>query len=315
MERDDEATTRQVTRNPVEFPGGGGLVLRGEMWAPDADPPFPCVVIPTAQTGGEDGPAWILAERLASKGIAVLTYVVRGFAESLSGTPFDQDIEMELRDHRDAITFAIDQSDIDSSRIGFQGTGLRGGEAIVIGATDRRTKCIVAQVPQISGSAMAKRLLTPDGLADLRLRFNADRVNILHGEEPLALPNHVPEAKSEGGAKPLSYIEGKGYEHFSEMNRKRKGPEPKMMTLRSRERFYDFEPGFFVSLVSPTPLLMIVPENDELLGGDLQLKAFAEALEPKKLVMTPGDHFDVYFGPGFERATDATINWFTKWLL
>jgi len=42
---------------------------------------------------------------------------------------------------------------------------------------------------------------------------------------------------------------------------------------------------------------------------DLALKAHERALEPKRLVMIKGGHFDPYLG-GFETASRAAIDWF-----
>jgi len=47
---------------------------------------------------------------------------------------------------------------------------------------------------------------------------------------------------------------------------------------------------------SPTPLLMLVAEHDHIAVTDVALKAYANALEPKRLVMLKGGHFDPYVG-------------------
>ena len=55
-----------------------------------------------------------------------------------------------------------------------------------------------------------------------------------------------------------------------------------------------YEPGQWVSRVSPTPLLMIIGLNDTITLADTGLAAYERALQPKKLVTIPGGHFDAY---------------------
>jgi fermentation-respiration switch protein FrsA (DUF1100 family) len=70
-----------------------------------------------------------------------------------------------------------------------------------------------------------------------------------------------------------------------------------------------YEPGNWISRVSPTPLLMVVAQNDRLTVTDLALAAYEHALEPKRLVLIPGGHFDPYLD-GFPQAETAATAWF-----
>ncbi len=74
-----------------------------------------------------------------------------------------------------------------------------------------------------------------------------------------------------------------------------------------------YEPGTWVDRVSPTPLLMVVGLEDTITLTDLQLRAFETALEPKRLVMIPGDHFAPYITE-FETASTAALAWFDTYL-
>ncbi|MBB5404459.1 hypothetical protein HDG41_006555 [Paraburkholderia sp. JPY162] len=55
-----------------------------------------------------------------------------------------------------------------------------------------------------------------------------------------------------------------------------------------------YEPGVWVSRVSPTPLLVVVTLSDAITVTDLALTACKQALQPKRLVTIPGGHFDPY---------------------
>ena len=69
------------------------------------------------------------------------------------------------------------------------------------------------------------------------------------------------------------------------------------VTLRSLELFQGYEPGDYLKLISPTPLLMVVAPNDRLVRRRAGRAAYETAAEPKKLVLVPGGHFDAYVGP------------------
>jgi hypothetical protein len=47
-----------------------------------------------------------------------------------------------------------------------------------------------------------------------------------------------------------------------------------------------YNPAANIQLISPTPLLMVVAENDHVTPTDLALTAYERALEAKKLVIT-----------------------------
>src|SRR3954470_14130552 len=55
-----------------------------------------------------------------------------------------------------------------------------------------------------------------------------------------------------------------------------------------------YEPGAWVPRISPTPLLMIVASHDTIMLTDLALASYEQALEPKRLELIPGGHFDPY---------------------
>lgn len=87
------------------------------------------------------------------------------------------------------------------------------------------------------------------------------------------------------------------------------------VTLRSMELVFGYEPALLIERVSPTPMLMIVGEIDMVCPPDLQLGAYARAREPKRLLMVPASHFDVYRpGPAFDRAADAAAEFFAEHL-
>jgi fermentation-respiration switch protein FrsA (DUF1100 family) len=64
----------------------------------------------------------------------------------------------------------------------------------------------------------------------------------------------------------------------------------------------------YIHRISPTPMLMIVSDSDVTTQTNVQLEAFAKALQPKKLKILKGaGHFDPYFGDTFEEGVEAQI--------
>ena len=55
--------------------------------------------------------------------------------------------------------------EVDADRIGVWGSSYSGGHVLVLGAIDRRVKCVVWQVPLISGYRNARRMIRADFIA------------------------------------------------------------------------------------------------------------------------------------------------------
>jgi uncharacterized protein len=60
---------------------------------------------------------------------------------------------------------------------------------------------------------------------------------------------------------------------------------------------------------------MVVAAKDHLTPADMALEAYTRALEPKRLELLPGGHFEAYVDPGFEQASGAATAWFVAHLI
>lgn len=237
-----------------------------------------------------------------------IVYDHRNFGAS-DGTPRQEiDPVQQMRDYRHAITFAMSLSSVNPDKIGVWGTSLSGGHALVVGAIDRRVKCIVAQVPTISGSANAMRRTRSDLMAASRARFDADRERRFKGEPPATMPLVAEDTQTacfSGGADAWAF-----FQESLKVAPHRKNE----ITFRSAEMAREYEPGSYVARISPTPLLMIVGSRDTLTATDLALEAYSRALEPKKLVLFDGGHYDPYVNL-FEVSSTAARDWFVAHLI
>ena len=125
-----------------------------------------------------------LAEAFAAGGLGALVFDNRNFGAS-DGEPRQEiDPWAQVRDYRHAITYAQTRPEVAGDRIGVWGTSYSGGHVLVLGAIDKRVRCVVAQVPLVSGFRNIQRLVRQDFLAPNRAAFDQDRAARYRGDRP-----------------------------------------------------------------------------------------------------------------------------------
>jgi fermentation-respiration switch protein FrsA (DUF1100 family) len=85
------------------------------------------------------------------------------------------------------------------------------------------------------------------------------------------------------------------------------------VTVRSLEARHEYCPSAHIHYISPTPLLMIMAEDDVLTPPDLALEAFEKARQPKELTIVPVGHYDGYAGKAFERNAGRQVEFLRKY--
>jgi uncharacterized protein len=296
-------------RQDIEF-DAEGTTLRGWLYTPDAgDPPHPIVVMAHGYSAVKEMYLDRFAGAFAGVGLASLVFDNRCFGAS-DGEPRQEiDPWAQVRDYRHAVTHARTRPEIDRERVGIWGSSYSGGHVLVVGAIDRRVRCVVAQVPLISGWRLAQRLIRADLIAPTREQFDADREARFAGQPPAMLA-----VVSDDPAVPCGLPTADSYQWFTETGRTRAPAWRNETTLRTVEMFTEYEPGVYIDRIAPTPLLMVVAARDHLTVVDQALEAYQRALEPKALELLPGGHFEAYTGSGFDQASAAASAWFTRHL-
>jgi len=296
------------TREDVAF-DADGVTLRGWLYLPSAaEGPVPAVVMAHGWSAVKEMYLDKYGEIIADAGIAALVYDNRNFGDS-DGMPRQEiDPWAQVRDYQHAISYVRSRDEIDPERIGIFGSSYSGGHVLVVGAIDPRVKAVVSQVPATHLFKAFQRNVREDVWELLMQSLVGDREARYAGEEPGMLP-----VVNEDPAGPATLPQPESYRWF--MQAAERAPNWKNeVTMQSLAMALSYEPWVFVKRISPTPLLMLVAANDNLVPTDLALETYEMALEPKELIITPGDHFLAYV-ENFDTTGPATRDWFVEHLL
>ncbi len=285
-----------------------GTVLRGWLYLPErSSGRVPGVVMAHGFTAVKEMYLDRYAEVFAAAGLGVLVFDHRNFGASDGEPRGEIDPWAQVRDYRHAITFARTLPEIDPPRVGIWGTSYSGGHVLVVGALDRRVRCVVSQVPAISGYQASLRRVPAPQVPALLAAFTEDRERRFRGVPPVMRPVLPREP---GGPAVFS---GEDAIAFFRTAAARAPGWRDEITLRSVEMAREYEPAVYIPRVSPTPLLMIAATEDNLTGTDLTLAAHERALHPNQLVLIPGGHFVPYID-GFATSSGAARDWFCRHL-
>lgn len=300
---DPERRSDMITKEHVHFPAEGGIELSAWLFLPEGrDESLPGITMAHGYAGTKYHGIEPMAEAFAKAGFAVLLHDHRGFGESGGEPRHDVNPWQQISDWRRAISYLQDRPEVDENRIGLWGTSYAGGHAIVLGATDRRLKAVVAQVPTIDGHAAGLRRVPPEAVEALEASFAADERAQLAGEPPA-----YQAIVSADSARTSSYQASDAVGFY--LRPVPEGIWENKVTVRSTRWARLYAPGSFIERVSPTPLLMVVARQDNIAVTDLALRAYERALEPKRLVLLEGGHFDPYLTQ-FDQSSLAAIAWF-----
>jgi fermentation-respiration switch protein FrsA (DUF1100 family) len=294
------------TRTNVQIPAEEGIELGAWLFLPDVASPLPAITMAHGYAGSKYHGLQPFAELFARAGFVVLVHDHRGFGDSGGSPRADVNPWQQVADWRRAVSYLESLPKVDAARIGIWGTSYAGGHALVLAATDRRLKAVVSQVPIISGIEQGKRRTSPDLLPALEAFLTDDERSRFKGE-PINYMAVVAKDKSQRAA----YYAPEVIDFYLQSLPENKWENK--VTIRSAYWSRMYEPGAFMSLISPTPLLMIVADNDRVTLTDVELAAYERALQPKQLQLIKGGHFDPYLKQ-FEEAAGAALAWFNQYL-
>lgn len=296
-------------RRDVTFPSQG-LTCAAWYYVPAGLKPGearPAIVMAHGYSGVKEQYLDNFAARFADAGFVVIAFDYR-FLGASEGEPRQQIFWYEqIKDYRNAITWVSLQTEVDASRVGVWGSSYSGGHVMHLAAFDRRVKAVVAQVPAVSAWESYYAQLPPEQLAKIAAAHAAARTERMKTGRiqyaPVVAPPGQPGVMTAPGA----------YEFF--MASAELAPRwENRVTVESLETGMYYDPTQYIDLIAPTPLLMLIADDDVVTPTKVQRKAFERARDPKALVVVPGQHFDPYTGPKHPQYVGPAIEWFDRHL-
>ena len=286
-----------------------GLQCRGWLYLPDdieRDAKLPAIVMAHGFSAVKEQALPEFADIFSKDGFATLVFDYRFFGAS-EGEPRCQLFPLEMvEDYRNAITWVSEHPRVDRERICIWGTSYSGGLVAYVGAVDKRAKAVVAQVPSLIDPE-SRRMMDPvkwDSIDDFLLqdriaRYSSGAINYMKVVAPEGEPCVLPGREN--------------YDAFLEMADTAPNWRNEV-TVESLEKIREFNPVSSIHWIAPRPLLVIAAENDNLLPLKVVKSAFDNAGEPKKLIVLPILHFDIYAEPWLSTAASAATGWLNEYL-
>lgn len=303
------ASAQNFTRQDVRIPSQG-LKMGGWLYVPSglkSGEKRPVIVMAHGWSAVKEMYLDDYAAKFANSGFVVVVFDYRNFGDSEGEPRSHLDPHMQHEDYKNAISWALTQPMVDGERVGIWGSSYSGGHVLHLAAFDRRVKCAVSQVPLTNAMDNFRRLVRADFFPATQAWLAADRME----QYTTGKINYLPVVAAQGTPSALPTQES--YDWFTKAGATRAPNWKNQQTVRSLELALEYNPAANIHLISPTPLMMIVAQNDTLTPTDLAIEAYGRAREPKQLVIIPGGHFDAYVS-GFEQSSTPALNWFKQHL-
>lgn len=233
-----------------------------------------------------------VAESFQRAGITALVYDPRCTGLSDGSPRNDIDPVKQVEDYSDALTFLSGLPGVDSDRMGFWGMSFAGTVSLCSASLDRRAKFVIAICP------LAEFRHLPQKLPLVLAKCMKDRESQLRGNPPYYLP-----MLTEAGENPAGFGIGVDKEQFAKVVSAGKELAPSHVnrtTIQSYYKMVMWQPFSLWTHLNPTPVLFVIPENDQLSRADVQLRRFETLEGPKRLHIERGrGHMDILEGEHF----------------
>ncbi|KAE8152052.1 Alpha/Beta hydrolase protein [Aspergillus avenaceus] len=280
-----------MSAEKVEFKTLDGIVLRGHLYP--AKQKGPAVIMGSGFNCVKEMFTKRVAVAFQKQNITAFAYDPRSLGES-DGLPRNEfDPARMAEDYSDALTFLAKHDVVDSTQVGFWGMSFSGPIALAAAAMDARAAFVIACCPWYN-------YFTKERVPEILDRVIKDRVARLNGSDPStetcwtytgSPAFNVPVAESRKAFK-LCEANMDTAPHYKGINQ---------ITVETLGALARWSPDPLIDTMLTTPVMMIVPERDELAAVPHQIQLFERLKGPKRLHVAHGrDHFDLLAGPGLQ---------------
>jgi dipeptidyl aminopeptidase/acylaminoacyl peptidase len=208
----------------------------------------------------------------------------------------------QIEDIRNALTFLQAQGEVDPERIGVWGTSFGGGHAPYVAGVDARVKVAVGQVGFGDGERFINDVRSYSERVELVRELEEDRRRrVLTGEgrklDPLELSLRDPQSRA---------FLPEALKTFPQLHCE--------LSWETAEKTLEYRPIEVVDRISPRALLLIGAEKDTICPIEGYHKLYERAKEPKRLVVLPIAHYEIYSGQWFEESARLATEWYDRFL-
>ncbi|KAJ3546051.1 hypothetical protein NM208_g2202 [Fusarium decemcellulare] len=264
------------TVQDVDIATYDGLKLKATFYGVGSQKP--CIIMSSGFSGLRHHFLPDFAARFNEAGYGALVYDNRCWGDS-EGLPRNEvDPWLQTRDYLDVFNYVAGHSDVDPSKIVYWGSSMSGGNAICAATMNKNLAGVIAQVPFISGEFLTRIPGPPTALLTSNRHPTSNTCIPVFPSSLEELQNGTSKAvlKDPGAIPFLAEQTRRGWEYS------------KSCTLQSLTNTMLHEPLAYIHRVSPTPLLMVVAEQDVTTQTHLQFEAFEKALQPKNVEGSKG---------------------------
>ena len=243
------------------------------------------------------------ARVLNEAGYVVMTFDYKGWGESEGKSPNRLAPHSRVADVQAAMTLLGLQPEVKEDSIGIYGTSYGGATVSWVGAIDQRVKCIVSVVGIGHGARWMSRVRRMDEWFDLLERSKIDR------------ENRALTGKSEMVERADILLPDRQSAELAAAARKDNPAAVGTIPVEYVDDTIGFNPEWIVGQISPRPILFITSLDDRLVPPEESEQLYANAGEPKKLVVLEGvGHYEVYAEPAFSEVMKETLAWYQTYL-
>jgi cephalosporin-C deacetylase-like acetyl esterase len=270
-------------RRDVEFTSGSETV-RGWLYLPEGEGPHPVVVMAGGWCYVKELVQPHYAEHFVDAGMAALIFDYRRLGSS-DGEPRQHiDPNAQIEDYRNAISFVAAQPELDAERVAIWGISYSGGHVLIVGATDRRVKAIVSNIPVVDGWENMRRVHGTVGFRKLREAIETDRVRRFETGEH----GYMDMSTSKVGEVLCTWPFPETYEAFNQLKATEAPAHEHRNTIASTELLLSYTVFPYLARILDVPTLMVVADDDDLTLWDKEIEAYNQiATAEKELFIVP----------------------------